>query len=34
MICHTDVVEEVRKNSEVDSEEPLSWTGLGQENHG
>ena len=33
MICHTDVVEEGRKNSEVDTEEALSWTGLGQENH-
>ena len=33
MVCHTDVVEEGRKNSEVDTEEALSWTGLGQENH-
>ena len=33
MMCHTDVVEEGRKNSEVDTEEALSWTGLGQENH-
>ena len=33
MICHTDVVEEGRKNSEVDTEEALSWTGSGQENN-
>ena len=31
MVCHTDVVEEGRKNSEVDTGEALSWTGLGQE---
>ena len=30
---HTDVVEETRQNSEADTEEALSWTGLGHENH-
>ena len=30
---HTDVVEETRQNSEADTEEALSWTGSGHENH-
>ena len=33
MVCHTDVDEEGGKNSKVDTEGALSWTGLRQENH-
>ena len=33
MVCHTNVVGEGRKNSEVDTGEAFCWTGLGQENH-